>query len=157
MPGATEESLLAPTLSSHDVACRANNGPTGGCQRVFSGTVKGRRRDRDVRPAMLLPRPAVLARRLSTRSSLSKSVPCNIIVVAAGPWPATNYLKPKVSPVVPSTRVTGVSEKMLLHTISSVCGVSLRPGRAEKPCAPCSDSEPGDRPGAHLTRQLVYD
>jgi len=46
--------------------------------------MKGRWPCRDARPAVLLL-PAVRARRLSTRSSLSKSVPCNIIVMATGP------------------------------------------------------------------------
>ncbi|MGC2780343.1 MAG: hypothetical protein WA418_32385 [Bradyrhizobium sp.] len=55
--------------------------------------------------------PTVRARRLSTRSSFSKSVPCSIIVMVTGPWPARNYLKPKVLAVGPSTRVTALSEK----------------------------------------------
>jgi hypothetical protein len=54
---------------------------------------------------------SVQARRLSARSSPSKSVPCNIIVMAAGPWAAENYLKPKVVLGRPSTRVTALSEK----------------------------------------------
>ena len=84
MPGATEESVLARALSSHGVACRANDGPIGECGRPLSGAMKGRRCGRDARPAML-PLPTVRARRLSTRLSLSKSVPCNIIVMATGP------------------------------------------------------------------------
>jgi len=84
MPGATEESVLGRAVSSHDVACRANNGPIGECGRALSEATKGRRCGRDARPAML-PLPAVRARRLSTRLSLSKSVPCNIIVMATGP------------------------------------------------------------------------
>lgn len=110
IPGATEESVLR-ALSSHDAACRANDGTTGKCKRAISGARKDRRCGRDARPAMLLLRPAVRARRLSTRSSLSKSVPCNIIVIATGSCPVRNYLKPKVTPVAPSTRVTGLSEK----------------------------------------------
>jgi len=85
MPGATEEGGLGRAVSSHDVACCANDGPIGECGRAFSGAMKGRWRGRDARPSML-PMPAVRARRLSTRSSLSKSVPCNIIVMATGPW-----------------------------------------------------------------------
>ena len=85
MPGATEESVLARALSSHDVACRANDGPIGECGRAFSGAMKCPRCGREARPAMLPLRPAVRARRLSTRLSLSKSVPCNIIVMATGP------------------------------------------------------------------------
>jgi hypothetical protein len=71
--------------------------------------MKAHWRDPGARPAMLLS--AVHARRLSTRSSLSKSVPCNIIIMAAGPWAGIDYLKPKVFLVGPSTRVTGLSEK----------------------------------------------
>jgi hypothetical protein len=61
---------------------------------------------------MLLP--ALQARRLSTRLSFSKSVPCNIIVLATGGSPAAYYLKPKVFSREPSTRVTGPSEKNVL-------------------------------------------
>jgi len=85
MPGATEESLLARAVSSHDVACRAKDGPVGDCGRAFSGAMKGGRCGRNARPAMLPLWPAVRARRLSTRLSLSKSVPCNIIVMATSP------------------------------------------------------------------------
>jgi hypothetical protein len=65
-------------------------------------------RDRDARPTLLLA--AVQARRLSTQSSLSKAVPCNIIVSAAG-MAAMDYLKPKVFSVEPSTIVTAPPEK----------------------------------------------
>jgi hypothetical protein len=71
--------------------------------------MRDRCQNRDARLAMLLP--PVWAQRLSTRSSFSKSVPCNIIVMATGSRPAEDYLKPKVICRLPSTGVTGLSEK----------------------------------------------
>jgi hypothetical protein len=116
--------------------------------------MEGGCRARDVRPAMLLPAPE--AQRLSTRSSFSKSVPCNIIVLAAGGWPAEYYLKPKVFSVEPSTRVTGLSEKMFLHTISPGVPVFRSSLRYEKALSPPGGGSAFRGCGAYLTRQLVY-
>jgi hypothetical protein len=107
--GRGQREFARPGVSSHGDAGRSDNGPLGGCRRASLEKMKGHWRDRDARPAMLLS--AVHSRRLSTRSSLSKSVPCNIIVTAAGPWPAIDYLKPKVFLGRPSTRVAAPSEK----------------------------------------------
>jgi hypothetical protein len=79
--GRGQREFTRPGVSGHGDACRLNRGPMGG-QLVSLGVTAGDGRRRDTRPAMLLL--AVQARRLSTRSSLSKSVPCNIIVLAAG-------------------------------------------------------------------------
>ena len=68
-------------VNGHDVGCRRNSGPVGRSRRASFEATKGRCRDRDARAAMLLP--VVQAGRLSARSSLSKSEPCNIIIVSA--------------------------------------------------------------------------
>jgi hypothetical protein len=101
-------------VSSHGEGCRSDGGSIGGKRRISVEPMNGDR-GRDARLAMLLP--AVQVQQLSTRSGLSKSVPCNIIVVA-GARPAADYLKPKVVLVEPSTRVMALSEKMSLHIIS---------------------------------------
>jgi hypothetical protein len=109
MPGAAQEHSLG-RHQSHGEICRLS-GLIGG---VSLGAMTGDCHGRDTRPAMLLW--AVKARCSSTRSSLSKSVPCNIIVVRRH-RPVENYLKPKVLLGDSSTRVMAPSEKMLLHTI----------------------------------------
>ncbi|MGY8667737.1 hypothetical protein Q3C01_36005 [Bradyrhizobium sp. UFLA05-109] len=74
-PGAMTMSLLGENVSSHGDAGRANVGRLGGDHWPTDAEMS----DRDARPAMLLP--AVQARRLSTRSRFSKSVPCNIVAL----------------------------------------------------------------------------
>ncbi|WP_426425159.1 hypothetical protein [Bradyrhizobium genosp. A] len=152
--GRDQREFARPGVSSHGEACRSSRGPIGGNGRMSREAMKGGCRGRDARPAMLLP--ALQARRLSTRSSFSKSVPCNIIVLATGGSSAAYYLKPKVFSVEPSTRVTGLSEKMSLHTISPGVPVFRSSLRYDKALAPPCGGSAFRGCGAYLTRQLVY-
>jgi hypothetical protein len=101
--------------------------------------MKGHWRDRDTRPAMLLP--AVQARRLSTRLSFSKSVPCDIIVSATGivlaTGPGKDYLKHKVFSVGASTRVMALSEKNLVASNSRAALCIFRPFAEQEGRARC--------------------
>ncbi|MHC2258155.1 hypothetical protein ACVILK_007847 [Bradyrhizobium embrapense] len=81
-PGAARGSSLGRGVTGHGEACRSNSGRGGRNRRASVETKGGECRSRDARPAMLLP--AIAVRRLSTRLSFSKSVPCNIIVLATG-------------------------------------------------------------------------
>ncbi|MBR0712354.1 hypothetical protein [Bradyrhizobium liaoningense] len=102
--GRDQRQFVSPDVSGHGDAGRSN-----GEDRTICGAMRGRCHGRDTRLAMLLP--AVQVRRLSARLSFSKSVPCNIIVMATGSRPVEDYLKPKVISGRPSTGVTGLLEK----------------------------------------------
>lgn len=79
--GRDQREFARQGVNGHDDGYRRNSRPIGRGRRASFEAMKGRCRDRDVRSAMLLP--VVQAGRLSARSSLSKSEPRNIMIVAA--------------------------------------------------------------------------
>lgn len=149
-----QREFARPGVSSHGEACRSSRRPIGGNGRPSLEAMKRGCRGRDARPAMLLP--ALQPRRLSTRSSFSKSVPCNIIVVATAGSPVAYYLKPKVFSQETSTRVTGPSEKNVLAYNFGGVAAFRSSLRREKALSRRGGGSAPSGCGAHLTRQLVY-